>query len=204
MGNIAAKLWESEYVGYYGEEIFWKKGNWAPTHWHRDSAYLPWAGEDWCNFWIPLGDMSADYAVQVVRGSHKGILYDGTTFNPKDPTNPICGEAADSPRLPDISADLEADPDAWDIVSFDVALGDVVVLNPHCLHAGGPTDEDFPERRNLTLRFFDDKSYYSAHRLDVPGIFDHREQIASAAGGFLKDGDLYRPATLQANIQRRD
>ena len=204
MGNIAAKLWESEYVGYYGEEIFWKKGNWAPTHWHRDSAYLPWAGEDWCNFWIPLGDMSADYAVQVVRGSHKGILYDGTTFNPKDPTNPICGEAADSPRLPDISADLEADPDAWDIVSFDVALGDVVVLNPHCLHAGGPTDEDFPERRNLTLRFFDDKSYYSAHLLDVPGIFDHREQIASAAGGFLKDGDLYRPATLQANIQRRD
>ena len=44
--------------------------------------------------------------------------------------------AGDFPRLPDISAEVEANPDAWDIVGFDVGPGDVVVIHPHCLSAG--------------------------------------------------------------------
>ena len=199
-GQIVAELWGSKYVGYYAEEIFWKKGKAPRTFWHQDTVYAPWGGEHWCNFWIPLCEMPADYAVQVVRGSHQGIMYDGTTFNPENPTEPLWGDAGNFPRLPDISAEVAANPDAWDIVGFDVEPGDVVVIHPHCLHAGGATDATLPERRNLVLRFFGDKSYYSGHLPDAPGMYENAP-IPSAAGGHLEDGDLYRPAkALQANL----
>ena len=48
--------------------------------------------------------------------------------------------------------------------------------------------------------FFGDKSYYSTHRPDAPGMYDHKP-IRTATGGHLKDGDLYRPkGTLRANL----
>jgi hypothetical protein len=199
-GQVAAELWGSEYVGYLAEEIFWKKGKSLQTFWHQDTVYLPWRGEHWCNFWIPLCEMTAEAAIRMVRGSHRGIMYDGTTFNPADPTEPLWGDAGNFPRLPDISAEAEADPSSWDIAGVDVEPGDVVVIHPHCLHSGGATDETLPERRNLVLRFFGDESYYSGHLPDAPGMYENAP-IPAAGDGHLKDGDLYRPANaLQANL----
>lgn len=191
-GRIAADLWQSEFVGFLCEEIFWKKGQSAKTFWHQDTSYWHWGGEHWANFWIPLSAHTAEYALQVVRGSHKGIMYDGTTFNPKNPTEPLWGDAANFPPLPDISADLARDPKSWDVVSYDVAPGDVVVIHPHCLHAGGGTDAKVPERRTLVLRFFGDKSHYSNHIPDTPSMYKYAP-IKSASGVYLADGDPYRP-----------
>ncbi|TDI89992.1 MAG: phytanoyl-CoA dioxygenase [Chloroflexi bacterium] len=191
-GRIAADLWQSEFVGFLSEEVYWKKGKADQTFWHQDTPYVPWRGEHWANFWIPLCDHPADYAIKVVRGSHKGIMYDGTTFNPSDPTEPLWGDAGTFPRLPDISAELAADPASWDIVSFDVEPGDVVVLHPHCVHSGGGADATMPERRTLVLRFFGDKSYYSDHLPDAPGMYEN-PPIESVNGGYLADGDLFRP-----------
>jgi hypothetical protein len=191
-GRIAAELWSSEFVGFLCEEVFWKKGRADQTFWHQDTSYWHWGGEHWANFWIPLCAHKAEYAIKVVRGSHKGIMYDGTTFNPKNPTEPLWGDAASFPRLPDISAEAAANPASWDIVSFDVEPADVVVFHPHCLHAGGGADEKMPERRTLVLRFFGDKSYYSDHLPNVPGMYKY-VPIKSARGGFLANGDPYRP-----------
>ncbi len=193
LASLAADLWQSKYVGFLAEEVFYKKGRAAPTLWHQDTSYGPWIGPHWVNFWIPLVAHPAEYAIQVVRGSHKGVMYDGTTFNPKDPTEPMWGEAANFPRLPDINADRAKDPNSWDIVAFDVEPGDIVALHPHCLHAGGAADAGLPERRTLVFRFYGDESYYSGHLPDVPGHYDI-PPIAAASGGFLTDGDLFRPA----------
>ncbi len=198
-GGIAAQLWNSEYVGYFAEEIFWKKGKASPTFWHQDTAYQPWSGEHWCNMWIPLASMSADQSIQVIRESHKGIQYDGTTFNPKNPTQSLWGEHGNFPRLPDISAESAANTGSWDIVGFDVVPGDVVVFHPHCLHRGGGTDSTLPERRNMVFRFFGDKSYYSDHLPKTKGMYD-LDPIPSVAGGYLADGDPYRPSySIRAN-----
>ena len=78
-GRVVAELWGSDYVGFYAEEVFWKKGKTSRTFWHQDTVYSPWGGEHWCNFWIPLVEMNVNYAIRVVRGSHKGVMYDGTT-----------------------------------------------------------------------------------------------------------------------------
>ena len=37
-GSVIAELWNSKYVGYFAEEIFWKKGTTYPTVWHQDTA----------------------------------------------------------------------------------------------------------------------------------------------------------------------
>ena len=196
-GKVVAELLNSQYMGYFAEEIFWKKGKAGPTFWHQDTAYQPWSGEHWCNMWIPLTSMSADQSVQVIKGSHKGIQYDGTTFNPKKPTEALWGKAAEFPPLPDITTEVSENPDSWAILGFDLLPGDVVVFHPHCLHRGGGTDPNLPERRNMVFRFFGDNAYYSDHLPKTGGMYQLKP-IAAKGGGYLADGDRYRPA---ANIE---
>tara|TARA_B100000902_G_C27204105_1_gene860640 strand:+ start:332 stop:1168 length:837 start_codon:yes stop_codon:yes gene_type:complete len=196
-GEVIAELLDSQYVGYFAEEIFWKKGRSNPTFWHQDTAYQPWSGEHWCNMWIPLMPMSADQSVQIIKGSHKGIQYDGTTFNPKNPTQALWGGAAKFPPLPDITADVAENPESWAVLGFDLVPGDVLVFHPHCLHRGGGTDSNMPERRNMVFRFFGDKAYYSDHLPKTGGMYTLKP-IAASGGGYLTDGDRYRPAD---NIQ---
>lgn len=194
-GSVIAELWNSKYVGYFAEEIFWKKGKTGPTVWHQDTAYQPWRGEHWCNLWIPLVGMDSEQSIQIVKESHKGIQYDGTTFDPYNPTQPLWGENGNFPRLPNISSDLKKNLNSWDIVSFEVEPGDAVVLHPHCLHRGGGSSDTLPERRNIVFRFFGDKGYYSDHLPKTKSMFELKP-IPSAKGGYLEDGDLFRPTDM--------
>jgi hypothetical protein len=100
-------------VWYQGEEIFWKKGVAARTPWHQHLSQLPWAGDHWANCWTSLGSVPATHCLEVIRGSHRGTLYDGITFNVDDPTEPFWGADSGMPRVPDIEADRAADPKSW-------------------------------------------------------------------------------------------
>lgn len=53
------------------------------------------------------------------------------------------------PRLPDIEAN-RAD---YDIVSFPIAIGDIVVFHPAMLH-GGAASKPGRQRHTLSLRYF--------------------------------------------------
>jgi hypothetical protein len=98
--------------------------------------------------------------LEIVRGSHRGTLHDGTTFrDPNDPTQPLHGGGA-LPRLPDIEAERKLDPDAYDILSWATEPGDVVVIHPGSLHGGAPVDADFPDRHTLVFRFFGDDATF--------------------------------------------
>lgn len=81
-------------------------------------SYPPWGGGQWVNFWIPFSDVPRSRGLEVVRGSHRGTLYDGTLFDAQDPTLPLWGVAGDLPRLPDIEKQRKADRDAWDTAFY--------------------------------------------------------------------------------------
>jgi ectoine hydroxylase-related dioxygenase (phytanoyl-CoA dioxygenase family) len=98
---------------------------------------------------VPRGD-----SLEFVRGSHRGVLYNGSRFELGDDTAPI-NPSSPLPRLPDI----EADRGAFDIVSFAVEPGDVVIFHPAMLHGGAPTHGD-QRRRTLSLRFFGEDAVY--------------------------------------------
>jgi ectoine hydroxylase-related dioxygenase (phytanoyl-CoA dioxygenase family) len=133
--DLVAELWGSDDVWFMYEQVFRKEGGKTRrTPWHQDTSYLPIAGERLAVLWISFDPVAADGALEFVRGSHRGVLYDGSRFDPHDDTAPLYGDGS-LPRLPDI----ERDRDRFEIVSFAVEPGDVVAFHPSMLHGGAPT-----------------------------------------------------------------
>lgn len=144
-------LWGSDNVWFMYEQVFEKAGGETRrTPWHQDTPYLPVEGRDLAVMWISFDVVPANFALEFVKGSHHGTLYDGSRFDPGDDTLPLYGDGS-LPRLPDIEANRADYP----IVSWATEPGDIVVFHPAILHGGGPTPADF-SRRTLSLRFFGD------------------------------------------------
>ncbi|HYC55427.1 MAG TPA: phytanoyl-CoA dioxygenase family protein [Candidatus Binatia bacterium] len=198
LSRLFADLWGSRHVWYFAEEVFLKTGGrGSRTPWHQDTSYLRWAGMHWANAWISFEAVPKRNALEVVRGSHLGTLYDGTTFrDPDDPTQPLHGGGA-LPRLPDIEAQRRLDPSCYDILSWATELGDVVAIHPGVLHGGAPVDANFPERHTLVFRFFGDDATFrplpehSDSGYGRNGILFHEEMSA------LHAGDAFRSPTFR-------
>ena len=92
--DYLAELWGSEHVWYLAEELFAKGGNHggklANSPWHQDSSYVPIHGQHWVNMWISFEPLPARNSIAVVRGSHRGKRYNGTSYSdPDNPTKPL-------------------------------------------------------------------------------------------------------------------
>ncbi len=148
--DMVRALYGGGEVWYLGEQLFWKHGGYARrTPWHQDLSYLPFRGDSVIGVWISLGDLPCSACLEFVRGSHRGVLYNGASYlDLEDDTHPLYPDS-DMPRLPDI----QMDRDAWDILSWDVRRGDLIFFHLGTLHGGGGTTPDIV-RRSLTLRFF--------------------------------------------------
>ena len=132
-------------------EAFLKEGGEARrTPWHQDASYTPYGGERLAIMWINFDPVAKEDSLEFVRGSHRGPLYNGPGFDPSDDTRPAFAASA-MPRIPDI----EQERLKWDIVSFAVEPGDVIVFHNRILHGGGATRPGL-RRRTLSLRFFCD------------------------------------------------
>ena len=149
LADHAAALWGVRDLWFMYEQVFRKQGVAGRTPWHQDTSYLAVDGRHLIAFWISFERVPRRAALEFVRGSHRGTLYNTSRFDPDDPTLPIAASDV-VPNLPDI----EADRDAFDIVGFHSEPGDVIAFHTSMLHGGGPTDAATPERRTLTLRFF--------------------------------------------------
>lgn len=156
LADLTAALWGEQDVWFMYEQVFHKtRGSAARTPWHQDTSYLTVNGEHLLVMWISFEAIPTPLSLEFVRGSHRQPLYNTSRFDPTDPTLPIA-ESDSVPRLPNINANRAA----YDIVSFGVTPGDVVIFHPSMLHGGAPTDPNHPERRTLTLRFFGPDARY--------------------------------------------
>jgi ectoine hydroxylase-related dioxygenase (phytanoyl-CoA dioxygenase family) len=197
-GELFADLWGSKNVWYFAEEVFLKKnGKGGRTPWHQDTSYLPWDGTHWANAWISFEAVPKPNALEMIKGSHRGTLYDGTNFlDANDPTAPLHGGST-LPRLPDIEAERKTNPNKYDVLSWATQPGDVVVLHPGMLHGGAPVDTTFRNRHTLVLRFFGDDSYFRS-------LPNHSDSGYTTAGvlfvdrlGHLSDGDRFRASCFK-------
>jgi len=162
IADRVADLWGDEEVWFLYEQVFYKHGgDTRRTPWHQDAPYLAVDGEHIAVVWINLESVQQQHALEFVRGSHRGVLYDGSAFDDDDDTKPIYGSGL--PRLPNI----EADRSQWDIVSWAIEPGDIVVFHPRTLHGGGPTTQGM-RRRTLSLRFFGADAAYVERPTDAP------------------------------------
>lgn len=179
VADIVAALWQSESVWFLYEQVFLKEGGaMRRTPWHQDSPYLALDGDELAVMWINFDPVAQSQSLEFVRGSHRGPLYNGSAFDETDDTLPIYDHGL--PRLPDI----EADRSAWDIVSFAIEPGDVVVFHPAMLHGGAATKT--ARRRTLSLRFFGEQAVYAARPDPAPA------PLTAGLHDVLKPGDRFR------------
>ena len=158
---LIADIWGADDVWFFYEQVFLKEGGETRrTPWHQDSSYLAIAGQHLAVAWISFDAVPRADALEFVRGSHRGRLYNGSRFELGDDTAPTNPNSS-LPRLPDIEADRDAPNSPWDIVGYETRPGDVVLFHPKMLHGGGATHPD-GRRRTLTLRFFGEDAIYEA------------------------------------------
>lgn len=155
--GAALALWgDSQHAWFMYEQVFMKRGEARRTCWHQDSSYLAVNGRHLIVFWICFAPVAGHESLEFVRGSHVGPLFNGSTFNMADPTEPLY-KTGDLPRLPDV----DASPEQFDIVRFAVEPGDVVAFHPQMLHGGAATGAQ-GERETLSIRLFGDDAVYAA------------------------------------------
>jgi len=172
--DIAAALWGSDDVWFMYEQVFLKEGGEnRRTPWHQDSSYLPIDGSQIAVMWISFDPVAKNDSLEFVRGSHHGTMYDGSRFDPNDDTAPIYGDGS-LPRLPNI----EAERSRWDIMSWAVEPGDVIVFHPGVLHGGAATHRG-TRRRTLSLRFFGVDARYALR----PGMSGKQRQVDDPEAG---------------------
>ena len=174
-GDFLAELWESENVWFWAEEILVKEAGTKRTYWHQDTMSLPFTGEHLANFWITFESLPKTNSLEIVRASHHGPLY-----------QPRC--------IPDIEAERRQDPTSWDVLSWAITPGDVIVFHPGALHGGAPVDAAHPDRHSLSLRFFGEDTTYRPPPGNPRASTEYRSvvELRPASDPTLKDGDPYR------------
>jgi hypothetical protein len=172
--KMIAALWGTPDVWFMYEQVFLKEGGESRrTPWHQDSSYLAVGGTDLAVAWITFDAIGQSDSLEFVRGSHLGPLYNGSRFELGDDTAPLFS-SEELPRLPDI----EGQRGRFDIVSWAVSPGDVVMFHPRTLHGGAPTHAG-GRRRTLTLRFFGRESVYEPRPGPAgPRIAGFHERVA--------------------------
>lgn len=172
--DIAGALLESEAVRFFGDQIFVKEpGTRERTAFHQDATYFPIDGDQCCVLWIPVDPATQETgAMRYLRGSHS----DGTLYSPNVFVSQTALPGSEGAPVPDI----EADPQAFDLVHFDAEPGDIIVHHYRTIHGAGGNVSRYQVRRALSVRYTGDDIRFK-NRPWTPAQPHHTHS--------LKDGD---------------
>jgi len=189
--EIAGRLMRATEVNFFFDAVFVRSfGSQFSTPWHQDEPYWSVEGYDTCTIWMPLVPVKRENALAFVPGSHRGNTtfahYNFGLLNPdaKGDVDQVNFSAIATSEVPDI----DADPEAFGVVSFDMEPGDCVVFNGRMMHGGsGKLDAD-AELRVFTSKWLGDDAriVFREQGMDP----DHSEIMMSRG---LRPGD--RPGT---------
>lgn len=171
--ELVAELLDARFLHFWEDTTFVKApGTRQKTAFHQDISYFQIDGTQCVIVWIPLDPADlANGVTEYVRGSHRwNETYAPNVFVSQTPL-------ASSPekRCPDIEGN-RAD---FDIVSFDVQPGDVIVHHVMTVHgAGGNMSSNW--RRAMSFRYCGDQVRYLNREGAIQQVGVSHE---------LKDGD---------------
>ncbi len=182
IASIMGRFMRSDNVWYYSDEFFIKtSGRNERTPWHQDTPYFPVAGAQLASVWISLDPLSKEECLEFIVGSHKETMFDG--FDPQKPDDPTSGFYNEGlPILPDI----QANRGDYDIASWSLMPGDIIISSPSTIHGGGPTHLE-SRRRALAIRVFGDDVVYAERPKSKPTV-----PLTPGLSSYLKPGDPLR------------
>ena len=148
--SMAGQFMRSHRVQFFHEHAFCKEpGIQRATPWHQDLPYYCVDGTQTVSLYVSLDEVPAEVAVRFVKCSHRwGRLFyprgflDGAEFNTDD---------AGLEVVPDI----DARPQDYDILAWDLEPGDVIAFDFRTLH-GTTAGRVQGRRRALSTRWLGD------------------------------------------------
>ncbi len=149
LAEVAANVMESEEIRLYHDILIMKDQIVEqPTPWHQDEPSWEAVGNQLCGIWFSLDPVTEETAsLRFVRGSHKGPRYS----HPKV----LCGAKTDLDREGGPLPDVDADPERYPVLSYDLEAGDAVLFHPSMLHSSLGCKREGP-RISYALRMMGD------------------------------------------------
>jgi hypothetical protein len=191
LAAMVGALWGEDRMWYLGEQLFLKEGGTSRrTPWHQDTSYLRMMGAQLVACWISLDPLPKEHCLEFVRGSHRGVLYNGSAFAAHDDTAPLYKHSK-LPRLPDIQGAREG----FDIVSWNVEPGDLIVFHLGVLHGGAGTTPGL-RRRTISMRFLGPDVVFDGRPRDGRGAEEGNDKALAGVYAGLKHGDRFPTANL--------
>ena len=189
--EIAAQLMQSSKINFYFDAVFVRSpGTQFSTPWHQDEPYWSVEGYNTCTIWMPLVAVKKENALAYVPGSHRpdDIFYQHNfaEFNPDGLTDI---DRVDFSRVASAEfPDIDADPQAFGVTSWDMQPGDCVAFNSRIMHGGsGKLGED-QGLRVFTTKWLGDDVHI---KFREQGMDPDHSAVMTERG--LKPGD--RPGT---------
>ena len=154
--EIAARLMRSNGARIYHEHVLVKEpGTEEITPWHHDLPYYGVDGDQLCSIWLPLDPVPRSACPEFVAGSHSGgnLYYPRLFSNHQDYA---AGETGFT-TLPDI----ESHRDDYDILSWDLELGDCIAFHMRTIHGAPSTRQLRTRRRGFSTRWLGDDARFA-------------------------------------------
>ena len=131
--EIAGRCMGGAWARLYFDHLFYREaGGSDDTPWHQDWPYWPVRGRQIVSVWVALTPCSPESSgLQFVRGSHNwGKMYRPVQFNADRSTDGFLAGNEAGEALPDI----DAHPDKYDLLSWDMDAGDAIVFSAEAIH----------------------------------------------------------------------
>lgn len=157
VAELAGKLMFSERVRMFNDTMFVKEPSTPePTPWHHDLPYFKLGGKQNCSVWIGLDPVNQESgAMSFALGSHRwGKMYRPVTFGQDS------GKIATEDEFEEQMPDIDADPERYPTISFDLQPGDVTFHNLLTIHKAGVNATTGRRRRAHTIRMAGDDAVY--------------------------------------------
>jgi ectoine hydroxylase-related dioxygenase (phytanoyl-CoA dioxygenase family) len=160
---------EARSLNFLFDQIFAReRGTSKVTPWHQDQPYLPLTGDQVLRIWVPLDTVTVDTgAVQYLKGSHLGPIYQARSFDPSNDVADRYDSAGFAPR-----PDFDATYHEHEWLIGEVEPGDVVLHHPRTVHGTVP-NVAAADRRAVAAFYCGDTTRWDPH----PGNGFHNREL---------------------------
>ena len=169
VATIAAELMGATTVRLYHDHVLVKEpGTRQRTPWHQDQPYYNIDGRQNVSMWLPVDSVPRETTLEFVAGSHRGEWFMPRSFLDDEAKWFPAGTLAELP-------DIDARPDEFTIVGWELEPGDAVFFHMLTLHAAGGV-AGTNRRRVLSVRFIGDDIVHAPRPWTTsppfPGLID--------------------------------
>ncbi len=154
--EIAGRVMESTQTRLFHEHVLVKEPNTSePTPWHHDQPYYCVDGEQNCSIWLPLDPVPRSSGLEFVAESHRlGKMFMPIKFLTLNEYDYSLGSFDSIP-------DIDSEKEKYEILSWDLELGDCIVFHFKTLHSGKGNPEKSTRRRAFSSRWIGDDAVFA-------------------------------------------